>query len=410
MLTLMRSRQVSRVPLVAATILSIALTSGVAPAAARSPTTRYVDDDGMAGRAGCGGTRSVPRKVQHTIKAAGPGDTILVCPGTYTEQLSITGARDGLTLRAVEPWTAVIRTPPTLTSPRSLITIDGVDRVRLLSLRLQARTAPHCDRLHYGVLVRDAHDAQVRSLRIEPLGSDTTGRCGYLTGIAVARGSSAFVGYNLIRDFTHTGIWVYGARTTATVYRNSIRFFHAAEAPDAEQSYSPGGIEAYYGPLVTIRENVIRSEPGPGWPTPVLAEGMYLLLPGDGSIVAGNTVRRTETGISIEGFVLGPGIPQPRAIVRGNVITGGPPGATGLDIATDGSTYYGNRVSGYAYGVSVAAGYHGTRVPTLRGNDFRGNDIVDCTDYGPSANGALSTWIANLGDTSDPPGICSPGP
>ncbi len=58
----------------------------------------------------------------------------------------------------------------------------------------------------------------------------------------------------------------------------------------------------------------------------------------------------------------------------------------------------------------VAAGYNGQRVPTLRGNDFRGNRGLDCHDDGLSADGAPSTWIDNLGDTSDPPGICSPGP
>ncbi len=193
--------------------LSVGLAALGAPVAASSPTTRYVDDDGRAGRSGCDGTRSVPRKVQHAIKAAAPGDTILVCPGTYTEQLRIRGARDGLTVKAVEPWTAVIRTPSRLTgSPSALMTIDGVDEVRIQWLQLAVRTAQPCARLHHGVLVRDAHDAQVRSLRIEPLGSDTIGRCGYRHGIVVSHGSSAMVGYNLIRDFTETGIEIIGAR------------------------------------------------------------------------------------------------------------------------------------------------------------------------------------------------------
>ena len=397
--------------LASASITSLALGLAVlgAPVAARDPATRYVDDDGMAGRTGCDGTRSVPRKIQHAIKAAGPGDTILVCPGTYTEQLSITGARDGLTLRAVEPWTAVIRTPRDLSgSPSTLITIDGVDRVRVQWLQLQARTAAPCDRLQYGVLVRDAHGTEVRSLRIEPLGPDTIGRCGYRIGIAVHRGASAFVGYNLIRDFTHTGILVQGSRTTATVYRNSIRYFHLAEAADAEQSYYPRGIESYES-LVTIRANVIRGGPGPGWPTPVLDAGMDLVL-GDGSIVAGNTVRRTYLGIDTHLFEEYPGGTQPRAIVRGNVITGGPPGSygdsTGLWIG-DASTYSGNRVSGYEYGAYVFSDY----TVTLRGNDFRGNRLTDCYDDEQEENEAqLSTWIDNLGDTSYPPGICSPGP
>ncbi len=158
---------------------------------------------------------------------------------------------------------------------------------------------------------------------------------------------------------------------------------------------------------MTIRGNAIRGGPGPGWPTPVLLHGMQL-LPGDGSVVAGNRVHRAYLGIWIPDLYLEAGVPQPRAIVRGNVITGGFPGDDnpGLWIG-DASTYSDNRVSGYPIGVEVEGGYS----PTLRGNDFRGNDIVDCFDSdGTRADGALSTWIDNLGDTSDPPGICSPGP
>lgn len=54
------------------TSLALGLAALVGPAAARSPTTRYVDDDGSTGRTGCNGTRSVPRKVQrHPGRRAG---------------------------------------------------------------------------------------------------------------------------------------------------------------------------------------------------------------------------------------------------------------------------------------------------------------------------------------------------
>ena len=55
-------------------------------------------------------------------------------------------------------------------------------------------------------------------MRIEPLGVDTAGTCGYRQGIVVAQSSSTFVGYNRIRDFRLTGILIKGASTTATVH------------------------------------------------------------------------------------------------------------------------------------------------------------------------------------------------
>ena len=39
-------------------------------------------------------------------------------------------------------------------------------------------------------------------------------------------------------------------------------------------------------------------------------------------------------------------------------------------------------------------------------NDFRGNGGIDCRDNG--ADGEEGVWQRNLGDESDPAGLCSP--
>jgi len=391
----MRTFRIALSPLLGVALGLTAL--GGLPAAA-SQRTLYVDDDGHAGRIGCDGTKPVARRVQRAIRFARPGDTIMVCPGTYTEQLTITGDREGLTVRAVDPWTAIIRTPRDLKGPSpSLITIDSVDRVRLRSLRLEAHTVEPCDRLSHAVRVRHSRETELRSLRIAPRGLATLGPCGYNTGIVVHRGASASLRHNRVQDFALTGIWVYGGGTSADVFHNSIRYFHATETIDGEYAT---GIQVDYRPRVDIRDNVIRSGPGPGWTTPLLLDGMGLTL-GDGSVVAGNRVQRTFYGIvtDVDG-------PPPRAVIRDNLITEGSPDGVGLWIQ-ERATYIRNRVSGYAVGAYADTGHDGAPVATLRDNDFRGNDILDCND----ANGeALSIWIDNLGDTSDPPGLCSPGP
>ena len=49
-----------------------------------------------------------------------------------------------------------------------------------------------------------------------------------------------------------------------------------------------------------------------------------------------------------------------------------------------------------------------SRDNALRGNDFRGHDEFDRTDFtGPTAETVLNTWIDNLGFDPSPEGICT---
>jgi hypothetical protein len=116
-------------------------------------------------------------------------------------------------------------------------------------------------------------------------------------------------------------------------------------------------------------------------------------------VVARNEVQRTIWAIFTNPA---DGTPSPRSIGRGNVISNGPPNISIGLFVQDGSTYSGNRVNGQRFGVLVFGHGPGT---TFERNDFRGN-LWDC--YDDSAIPA--TWIDNLGDTSRPPGICSPAP
>ena len=80
-------------------ILSLTI-AGLASAAigvpASAATTRVVDDDGAASPGDCASTAPAPKKIQAAINQAGPGDTILVCPGTYREQP--TAGHEGMTI------------------------------------------------------------------------------------------------------------------------------------------------------------------------------------------------------------------------------------------------------------------------------------------------------------------------
>lgn len=85
----------------AATALLVALVAlGPGGRAAASPHVLVVDDDGKAVVGDCDALTSAYNSIQAAIGDASPGDTILVCPGTYGEALTI--AKGGLTIEGVD--------------------------------------------------------------------------------------------------------------------------------------------------------------------------------------------------------------------------------------------------------------------------------------------------------------------
>jgi len=61
--------------------------------------TRIVDDDGRASLVSCDAATPAPNSIQAAIDLSGSGDTILVCPGVYREQLRIVSK--SLTIQSV---------------------------------------------------------------------------------------------------------------------------------------------------------------------------------------------------------------------------------------------------------------------------------------------------------------------
>src|SRR6186997_1698034 len=72
-----------------AAVAALAIGTFAAPAAAGTPRTWYVDDDGTSGVAGCTGGKPVPSVIQDAIDGAAAGDTVLVCPGAYRANVTV---------------------------------------------------------------------------------------------------------------------------------------------------------------------------------------------------------------------------------------------------------------------------------------------------------------------------------
>ena len=88
------------------------------------PATLLVDDD-RADRPGAQFT-----SIQDAVDAADENDRILVYPGTYTEQVVISGSdKDGLSIRSVRRWQAEVVAPDELTGAPAIIRVSDADRV-----------------------------------------------------------------------------------------------------------------------------------------------------------------------------------------------------------------------------------------------------------------------------------------
>ncbi len=60
---------------------------------------------------GCGSPANPCNTIQAGVNNASPGDTVLVAPGTYTEQVTVGAGKNGITLRSREPLAATIKAP-----------------------------------------------------------------------------------------------------------------------------------------------------------------------------------------------------------------------------------------------------------------------------------------------------------
>src|SRR3990172_1181356 len=90
---------------------ALALPLGPAMAA-----TLIVDDNNDP--ESCGGNDSDYATITAAVSEAHSGDTILVCPGTYIEQVRIGASITRLTLESWGPGAAVIQAPPRMLGPK----------------------------------------------------------------------------------------------------------------------------------------------------------------------------------------------------------------------------------------------------------------------------------------------------
>ena len=83
--------------------------------------------------------------IQAAVNAAAPGSEIVVCAGTYVEQITVPTGKDNLTLRSDKALTAIIKAPSILTGGKAIVDVAGAHNVTIRAFTITGPGGGGCD-------------------------------------------------------------------------------------------------------------------------------------------------------------------------------------------------------------------------------------------------------------------------
>jgi hypothetical protein len=304
-----------------ASLLSVCICLLV-PAEARA-VTRVIDDDGRASSVSCEAANPTLNSIQSAVDASSSGDTILVCPGVYEEQVKIV-SKD-LTIRGLTSGTQNV----TLIKPRSMganssntasgeeiaaiIAVEDSESVTLINLTVDGSDngLAGCDPTLIGVFYRNAsgriESTTVRNTRLGPEFQ------GCQSGIGIFAQSTRFgtsrltVEGNSVHDYQKAGIVGNEEGTELEATANSIT------GDGVTTAIAQNGIQIGYGAegtitLNSISNHVYRCE------SPCEASTNILVVQADRVTITGNATTTSVINIYLR--------ESNRSEIAANVVSG----------------------------------------------------------------------------------------
>jgi parallel beta-helix repeat protein len=343
--------------------------------------------------------------IQSAVAAATAGDTIQVCDGTYSEQVTI--AKNDLTLRSQNLLGATIQAPGSLpaTQQSAIIRVNAATGVTISGFTIKGPGTTGCGSIGYGVLIDGNGSATVAANHITAI-RDNPPLSGCQNGHAIGAGltdpntgatspgSVNAIG-NRIDDYQKGGINVRGDSSVNTISGNTI--VGAGPTPNIGQN----AIQISRGASATVTDNTVSGSAYTG-PQEVEATGILVFGPIGDVLVSQNKFLKNDIGIGAF-FVA-----TNKLAVRANAVIGGKYGIyvdESSKVLVENNTVAGPKIFGLYAG------------PKAKGNMFRdnaasgatGEDHFDCRDEsnGSATADTANTWTRNTGDTRSPDGICS---
>jgi parallel beta-helix repeat protein len=381
--------------------------------------------------------------IQSAVNASGPNDKVKVCPGTYEEQVRISGhGHDGLKLESVVPLQAVIKWPAVESFPLALVDFNNADHVTLRSFTITGPfTFPACspDR-HEGLLIENAFGERIHHNHITRIQNSLPANYGCQEGDAVSIGrrsgvaqpGSAEVDHNQIDEYQKNGVQAVNSGTSAHVDHNVVTGSSNAAIRGIIAS---NGVVVFGGAAALIDHNVISQNQftaanNPLAPPHISSGIIFDEAPSNSSRIDHNRVLSNDYGIEVDSeskleishndvaqntndavtlcgdIAQGCG-PATAIVVRSNNVQNN--GGSGiLLLGANNNLIKSNDVDGNGSAVfgsqdGIHLDFNSTGNQVLSNHAF-GNQPFDCDD---DSIGAANTWAHNKGDTSNPPGLCT---
>jgi parallel beta-helix repeat protein len=353
-----------------------------------SAVQRTVDDD-FAECPGAGFT-----SIQAAVNASNSGDSVRVCPGTYTERVTIPNTKNNLTLFSAM-GSAVIKAPAAVgvEPPYAIVLINGAQGVvfRGFSVSGPLPDALFCSTdIRAGISVIGGGSATIRNNVITQIRSTSPALRGCQNGfgITVGRNStgqsgSAVILGNVIQTYQKGGIFVDGTGSSATIDNNDIRGI--GPTPDIAQN----GIQVSRSATADVRNNKVEENRY----SPQTTGGSGIIIFQSGGVrVFNNEVNRNDFGILFDTES------NPRA--SQNLTTYN--SFDGISLyTTTGALIEWN--SSYVNGFDGIYVYSDSTGNLIRRNEMLFNTAFDAEDIsnGTGTGGTANTWTRNRCDTDN---------
>lgn len=279
--------------------------------------TRVVDDDGMATAANCNDTTHTAfTTIQAAVNASSTGDTILVCPGVYPEQVTITKS---LTIRGVAAGNEnlVLIRPGALTAANStsfssgnpiaaIVLVKEAKGVTLTNLTIDGanNVFGDCAINLVGIYYRNASGkVEADAVRNIRLGGPGLEGCQAGIGIFAQSGtgpgspSKLTVLGSTVHDYQKTGIVGNEAGTELTAIGNGV----AGDGPTP--FIAQNGIQIGFGATGTISFNSVVNQvwtPCVDLNNCAFSSTAVLIFDADSVNVTANSIAKSQTGIYLQ--------------------------------------------------------------------------------------------------------------